>query len=120
MGMRMPFGKHRGKEIRELPDQYIQWILEQEWLRYPLKRQLEDELEGRMRNSRGSDQRQRPMFPVINPELVGMSEKIIDAGFRTLAKRLHPDVGGCHEQMVMAGRAKDALLSIISSGGAAR
>jgi hypothetical protein len=117
MGMnKMPFGKFRGKEIWTLPDYYIEWILDQNWLEYPLKSHLEEEWERRTDSSRGPDQHQRSLVSVFNPELAEMGGKIIDAGFRTLAKRLHPDIGGSHEQMVLAGRAKDVLLALLSGG----
>lgn len=27
----MPFGKHKGEEVTDLPDQYLEWLSEQEW-----------------------------------------------------------------------------------------
>ena len=33
----MPFGKYKGKPMEEVPDGYLLWLLEQEWLeeKYP-------------------------------------------------------------------------------------
>lgn len=33
--MKMPFGKHKGTEIEELPSDYIAWLLTQDWLQEP-------------------------------------------------------------------------------------
>ena len=29
--MDMPFGKHKGSDIRDVPAHYLQWLEEQEW-----------------------------------------------------------------------------------------
>ena len=45
--MKMPFGKYLGKPIQELPDDYLNWILENLELRRPLRVALETEFERR-------------------------------------------------------------------------
>ena len=30
--MNMPFGKHRGKDIGDVPSNYLYWLLEQDWM----------------------------------------------------------------------------------------
>jgi uncharacterized protein (DUF3820 family) len=30
--MKMPFGKHKGKELTEIPKKYLQWLRQQDWL----------------------------------------------------------------------------------------
>ena len=33
---RMPFGKHKGKRLGEVPDEYLRWFLQQDWCdQYP-------------------------------------------------------------------------------------
>lgn len=39
--IRMPFGKHSGKEFSEIPQNYLEWTLRQDWIKDPLKGQLE-------------------------------------------------------------------------------
>jgi hypothetical protein len=43
----MPFGKHKGTNIIDVPDGYIIWIWENMQLREPLKTAVEKELERR-------------------------------------------------------------------------
>jgi hypothetical protein len=43
----MPFGKHRGTAIRELPNDYLNWILENVDLKGGLFRALSEEFERR-------------------------------------------------------------------------
>jgi uncharacterized protein (DUF3820 family) len=45
----MPFGKYRGTPIRELPDEYLNWILENLNLKGGLFRALSEEFERRGR-----------------------------------------------------------------------
>jgi len=45
----MPFGKHRGQAIKDLPDDYLNWILENVGLKGSLLRALEAEYERRGR-----------------------------------------------------------------------
>jgi uncharacterized protein (DUF3820 family) len=49
------------------------------------------------------------------PAGVGLSEilAVVSAGRQAMAKRLHPDVGGSHEQMQLANQAADWLESFV-------
>jgi hypothetical protein len=38
-----------------------------------------------------------------------MAAQIIDAGFRSMAKSLHPDLGGSHDDMIRLNDARDEL-----------
>lgn len=48
-------------------------------------------------------------FKVANPEEVAVARKLIGAGFRELAKILHPDAGGSVEAMTRLNRARERL-----------
>ena len=52
--MIFPFGKHSGKEVEEVPSDYLWWLMEQEWFEtdrwYELYVEVEDELEVRDRS----------------------------------------------------------------------
>jgi len=95
--MRMPFGKHRGYELSELPDAYLQWLRTLE-LYDPLQRAVADEISTRIHR----DAAQRafgimPSAPQVDRTTV---EEIIGAGLRVLAKKYHPDLeGGSDEDM---------------------
>jgi hypothetical protein len=39
----------------------------------------------------------------------GMVHDVIDAGYRAMAKKLHPDVGGDHDAMLALGEACEIL-----------
>ena len=45
----MPFGKYKGQELDDIPEDYIQWCLENCTLTY----QLEEEMENQLRLKRG-------------------------------------------------------------------
>lgn len=42
-----------------------------------------------------------------------MASKLVEAGYRTLAKQLHPDVGGSHEAMTRLTDVRNTILSLI-------
>lgn len=44
--MKMPFGKHAGVELTEVPRQYLQWLRRQPNLRGPLVKEIDDVLNG--------------------------------------------------------------------------
>src|SRR5687768_15107344 len=98
-GHRMPFGKYRGRALRELPDSYVTWLRGLD-LREPLRTALLQEVERRRGN--GPD-----------PKL---AEDLVERGRRSLAKSLHPDIaGGSHDQMLALQRTADWLLRKVSS-----
>lgn len=52
----------------------------------------------------------RPTMPGNQGHTVALvMREIVEAGYRAMARRLHPDVGGTHEQMVALNAAADAL-----------
>ena len=44
--MRMPFGKHAGVELTEVPRQYLQWLKGQQWVGGWLLQEVDDVLNG--------------------------------------------------------------------------
>lgn len=42
-----------------------------------------------------------------------MADKLVEAGYRTLAKQMHPDVGGTHEAMTRLTKVRHTILSLI-------
>lgn len=80
----MLFGKHRGMPLHQLPDEYLSWLAGLDTLRSPLREAVHAEKERR--------EGARTLDPKIALE-------IVNAGFRTLAKRNHPDLGGQHVAM---------------------
>jgi len=98
----MPFGKYRGEEIQDLPDNYLYWLMTID-LHGGLKVAVEREL----------DRRENPDGFVYNPELSDelhpFVESIIESGYRSLAMNHHPDCGGNTEDMQLLNRARQWL-----------
>jgi hypothetical protein len=82
--MNIPFGRYRGTPLSKLPTDYVEWLLTIE-LRDPLATAVRDELARR----RGRDRRGGEAPPAAE-----RARELIDAGYRALAKRYHPDHGG--------------------------
>jgi len=87
----MSFGKYRGVPVEELPDNYLDRILNQGWLREPLLSACREEF------------LRRDGHPVTTPaddETKTIASQIIAAGYRKLALERHPDKeGGSHQKM---------------------
>ena len=52
---RMPFGKHKGMRIEDLPFEYLEWLVDQDFLREPLARKLKAEYERRAYSQENRD-----------------------------------------------------------------
>jgi hypothetical protein len=96
--MKIPFGKHKGSELGDVPEQYLEWLAGVDWLREPLASAVKAEAERRILSQ---ENRQS-----ISPRLV---DELVCAGVRTLSKKYHPDHGGDHKQMVEINRTADWL-----------
>jgi hypothetical protein len=81
--MIMPFGKYRGLDLADLPNEYLEWLRTRD-LREPLQSAVEDEI--RMRKM--------PAGPTRKA-----AEEIVSTGYRALALKFHPDRGGDTAQM---------------------
>jgi hypothetical protein len=87
--MTMPFGKYRGLDLSELPDDYFNWLAGRPNLREPLLSAVVDELRARQRNAKTEnviwqfDAADRPLL-----------QEILHAGYRQLSLKYHPDRGG--------------------------
>jgi uncharacterized protein (DUF3820 family) len=45
--MRMPFGIHEGKDLQSIPKGYLYWLLQQDWLKSYLRKEIEEVLQPR-------------------------------------------------------------------------
>jgi hypothetical protein len=93
---RMPFGKYKGRLLRELPDQYLEWLSALNDLRPPLRQRIVDEQ--RRRKFEGQWTTPPVAKSAVNPEPT-LTAKIVEKGYRTLAKQIHPDHGGDNRMM---------------------
>ena len=86
--MLMPSGKHRGRELEELPDTYLLWLAENVELREPLLSGVWSEFK-----QQGIEIGERPTTAGgLNPDKV-------KAVYRELSLEFHPDRGGNTEAM---------------------
>jgi hypothetical protein len=79
--MVLTFGKHRGHDVRDVPREYLEWLLASA---HQTVTEVEAELERR---------------DLLEMADASWAEKIIRAGFRALAMQHHPDQGGSAEDM---------------------
>jgi len=93
----MPWGKHQGVDLADIETSYLVWVLEKcDNVRSSLRAAIEEELANRFGRSRRRSEPPPPpppppRRPCPDPTL---AEEIVAMGFRALAKRHHPDVGG--------------------------
>jgi hypothetical protein len=72
----LTFGKYNGVELSAVPSDYLEWLIS---TRKKDIQTYQDELDRRA---------------VVELSSLTMVERIIQSGFKTLAKTMHPDAGG--------------------------
>jgi hypothetical protein len=112
----LPFGKYRGQPIRDVPAGYLAWLLEEVDLRPELAEAVRAELSTRLRLTVRVEYIAAPMRP---PQLlVPAIREIVRAGYRDVARRVHPDVGGNAVAMRDVNVARDWLVDALCGGRA--
>jgi hypothetical protein len=112
----MPFGRHKGDPLDEIPDGYLRWLLNRD-LREPLRSHVRAEAQRReadedathddyRRRQRRDDTppRSRHAIPPVDDV-----DNIIASGLHALAKKYHPDLGGDLRRMQAINHAADWL-----------
>jgi len=94
--MTTPFGKWKGARIEDLPDDYLYWLTEIE-LDEPLRSAINREWLRRNQTSATAPANTTTIR--LKPEDLPLARKVFDAGYRTMARKLHPDAGGDAAQM---------------------
>lgn len=113
-GARMPFGRHKGRLLREILDDYLLWVRDLADLREPLHRHVEQEYERRRHVRERTWQPDPPACAgALAPALWAPALQIISRGFRVAAHEAHPDHGGSHEAMLALQAAKAALEALV-------
>lgn len=84
--MKMPFGRFKGVELADLPDEYLAWLRGLDDLREPLRSFIEAEWATRTAVPTSVEP--------LDPDVHAMVEELITAGFRAVAQRHHPDHAG--------------------------
>lgn len=107
--MTMPFGKYSGEELADIRADYLEWVLENcDNIRPSLRSAIENELRDRdeaEQAKRRDRQRGREEKPGAFASLSMSAEEkrwlpqMLEAGYRSLALRHHPDRGGQPDTM---------------------
>jgi hypothetical protein len=97
--MILKFGKYKGSDLRSVPDDYLTWIIE-------IQRNALDEYEAEQTRRQALLDARR-----------SWAERLIQAGFRTLALQCHPDHGGSNESMRQVIAAQERLKDLLKMSG---
>jgi hypothetical protein len=107
----MPFGKHKGKSLEDIPASYLCWVLREcESAERWLKEAIIDDLRGRgvSANCWAGGRGQEPSSATSAGGLVSW-EPVVAKWYREMTLTFHPDRGGSHEAMVAVSQAHDRL-----------
>ena len=104
----MPFGKHKGMPIEELPHAYLLWLRSRPDLWEPLRSAVDDEYRRRS-GGYDYDYGQVPEFRFDREGKAVLCE-LVEVGRRNLAKLHHPDHGGSLVRMQLINRVADMVL----------
>ena len=97
--MILQFGKYKGYDLQQVPDDYLQWIAETQ-----RKTLAEYEAEQTRRLN-------------LQEARLSWAERMVQAGFRTLAMEHHPDRGGNNEAMRQVIAAQARLKEMLRESG---
>ncbi len=116
--MELRFGKHKGKDLAEVPLDYLYWLNEQPWLYESVRAAVDAEIGHRQWQRQWEDafrarERVRAAVPAprqVDPWAAG---EIVRTGYRTCAGSWHPDRGGDGEVMTRINGARDWLATLV-------
>ncbi len=105
---RMPFGKHKGRRITDVPLSYLSWVLGN-------LHDLDPRLRGVIRESldrRGQQEapREEQRFDVVSRDDLRTA---LRGWFRDQVRRYHPDHGGTNEAMSALNNAREELYAAL-------
>ena len=106
--MTMPFGRHKGAPVEALPYDYLRWLHDRTDLHEPLRSAVRHAWSHRFGEASA------PGDDALPDEEAALYRELIEAGYRALAQRLHPDHGGTDEAIkrlnaLMARLRREAL-----------
>ncbi len=99
--MRMPFGKHRGEQLGNVPRDYLLWVLDN-------CGNISPTLRNEIRRILGIG---RPSYSP--PPQTPLAVSVVDDWYRVLAREFHPDLGGSHEAMKAVNRSRELMLELV-------
>jgi hypothetical protein len=108
--MTFPFGRWRGYDMRDIPDDYLRWALG--IAREPLRQIIDREL---ARRAAHEDEPSSWGTQSVPPkELRPVMRAIVRSGHRALSLQAHPDRGGSHGAMVELNAAREWLEGVLA------
>lgn len=99
--MILRYGQYKGRNLRDVPGEYLAFLHEES---NKTSAACAEELQRR-------EQAEEAKMPMI--------ERVVAAGFHTLARKLHPDLGGSTVGMQELNAAHEALREMLRSSQAA-
>jgi Putative quorum-sensing-regulated virulence factor len=96
----MEFGKYKGYPLREVPDNYLEWLIESYERNVRLWR---SELDRRASEAEANQT---------------WLQRLISAGYKALAVKHHPDHGGLEEDMKAINAANERLKAMVAAAEA--
>jgi uncharacterized protein (DUF3820 family) len=102
--LRMPWGRHKGKLLSEVPAPYLAWMLEECGLSTPIRRAVLAEL-ARWFEGQGL----RVAVPVAGRASLVDPNAAVMSAYRTLCLKYHPDRGGTNEAMAALNEMLDKV-----------
>jgi hypothetical protein len=105
--VKVPFGKFKGVELADVPDDYLRWLKSLGHLREPLRSAVADEYEFRFSSANPVE--------TLPADVRVMVEEIVASGYRSLAQRHHPDHGGATRAMQLLNDAVAWLRRMVRS-----
>lgn len=110
---RMPFGRHKGERLEDIPTDYLEWCASTcKNLRPPLRAAILRELQGRGSEYRQHSDPDPPHRQQHNPPPVDVSATVA-AWFRRMALEFHPDRGGSNDAMRAVNRGLELLKELL-------
>ncbi|HEX3151234.1 MAG TPA: hypothetical protein VHR66_24360 [Gemmataceae bacterium] len=107
----MNFGKHRNKELKDVPLDYLEWMLfsgKYEFRSISLEAAIREEYDQRINPPKAD----RPNWG--SPPKQAVTPDSVDETFRTLSRKYHPDCGGSNEAQQALSDFRDAMLKRIN------
>jgi hypothetical protein len=106
----MPFGRHFGERVSELPTDYLRWLASSVDLYGGLRDAVHSELRRRRESARQTESTAAGGSVRVNAEDWPLFTRIIESGYRALALKCHPDHhGGDGAEMRSLNRAIERL-----------